>query len=194
MDNFISVIEELYKSKNWKKIVETYHNHPERNRVLWVYPSEENFVFLKACLNELHNDSVLSIGCGSGLLEWMITEATGIPVSGVEIDKAWWHCKYAPPTFIPLILTSKEPEDRLKQRLHQSDNTALLFCYFNNRTSFEEYIKYYSGNTLIIIGPGDGKNVHTDPKPFDDIEEPWKLYKSQEVRDSKDFIAVYCKI
>ncbi|KAL0831785.1 hypothetical protein ABMA28_001323 [Loxostege sticticalis] len=190
-ENLVNDIIDLQREKKWKEIVERYHDHPDRNKLLWVFPSKENFEFLKERLQRLCCDGVLSVGCGSGLLEWMITEATGIPVSGVEIDGAWWHCKYAPPTFIPLLFTANELDKDIQSLLQESHSTALLFCYFNNRQAFNEYLKYFSGNVIVIIGPADGKGVHTDPKPFGDVPEEWKLYDSQEVRDSKDFIAIY---
>lgn len=114
-------------------------------------------------------------------------------MSGVEVDSAWWNSKYAPPTFISLLLTSPKLDKDTINVLQNSMNTAIMFCYFNNRPAFEDYIKHFSGTCLIIIGPGDDKGVHTDPKPFDDVNEDWMLYKWQEVRSSKDFIAVYCK-
>lgn len=114
-------------------------------------------------------------------------------MAGIEVDGTWWHCKYAPPTFIPLRLTNAKLEQAIIDVLKGGSETALLFCYFNNRPGFNEYIKYYSGSVLVIIGPGDGKGVHTDPKPFGDVSEDWSLHKWQEVRDSQDFIAVYKK-
>ncbi|XP_063827087.1 uncharacterized protein LOC135076591 [Ostrinia nubilalis] len=192
-ENLVNDVVELYKEKKWKDIVEKYHDHPDRNKLLWVFPSEENLSFLRKHLQRLRCDKVLSIGCGSGLLEWIITEATGIPVSGVEIDGAWWHCKYAPPTFIPLLFTANKLERDIITLLQESHNTALLFCYFNNREAFKEYLKYFSGKVVVIIGPADGKGVHTDPRPFGGISEEWTLYHSQEVRDSKDFIAIYSR-
>lgn len=45
----------------------------------------------------------------------------------------------------------------------------------------------------MIIGPGDGKGVHTDPRPFGDVSSEWRLYNFQEVRNSRDFITVYCR-
>ncbi|CAG9787436.1 unnamed protein product [Diatraea saccharalis] len=191
-ENLVNDVIVLYKDKKWRDIVEKYHDHPERNKLLWVYPSENNFRFIKECLQQLGCDKIMSVGCGSGLLEWMITQATGVPVSGVEVDGAWWHCKYAPPTFIPLMMTTSKLEDDLISILRASNTTALLFCYFNNRDAFEDYLKYYSGKVLIIIGP-KGKGVHTDPKPFGDLNDTWKLWKSQEVRSSMDYIAVYLK-
>lgn len=67
----------LYQGGDWREIVKTCHDHPERSRVLWVFPSEENFRFLGDCVRSLGCDRVLSVGCGSGLLEWMIIQATG---------------------------------------------------------------------------------------------------------------------
>ena len=46
-------------------------------RYLWIRPSEDNLQFIKdealknGCLQ------IISIGCGSGLLEWLIHQATG---------------------------------------------------------------------------------------------------------------------
>lgn len=75
--DIVADIRDLYKDNKWREIVARYHDHPERNKVLWVYPSEENFSFVKNCLAELRCDRIVSIGCGSGLLEWMIIQATG---------------------------------------------------------------------------------------------------------------------
>ncbi|CAK1579038.1 unnamed protein product [Parnassius mnemosyne] len=190
-ESLVNSILNLYKNKNWKAIVSRYHDHPDRSKLLWVFPTEENFAFLRDSVLDLGCDGILSIGCGSGLLEWMITEATGFPVSGIEIDGAWWHCKYAPPTFIPLILTTPTLNSSTISLLRDAKSVALLFCYFNNGPAFAEYIKHYSGPVIVIIGPGCGKGVHTDPTPFEDLGEEWKMYRSQEIRDSQDYIAIY---
>lgn len=113
-------------------------------------------------------------------------------MSGVEVDGAWWRCKYAPPNFIPLLFTAPTLDKDTITLLRNSDSTALLFCYFNNGPAFKDYIEHFSGKVLIIIGPGEGKGVHTDPKPFDNVPE-WTLHVSEEVGNTKDFIAVYCK-
>lgn len=77
MDDLVTEVITLYQQKKWKDIGEKFHDHPDRNKLLWVFPSEDNFRFLAQCLQELGCARVLSIGCGSGLLEWMFTEATG---------------------------------------------------------------------------------------------------------------------
>lgn len=77
MRDFADKIIDLYKEKNWKEIIAKYHDHPERSKVLWVFPTEDNFRFLKECLDSLSCHKIVSVGCGTGLLEWMITESTG---------------------------------------------------------------------------------------------------------------------
>lgn len=116
---------------------------------------------------------------------------SGYPTSGIEVDGAWWHCKYAPPTFIPLLLTNQKLDKEIVTLLRNCHRTALLFCYFNNGLAFKEYLDKFSGNVLIIIGPGHGKSVHTDPRPFGDVPDQWILHESQEVESTKDYIAVY---
>ncbi|XP_046967431.1 uncharacterized protein LOC124535300 [Vanessa cardui] len=191
MEDIVENVTSLYKQGDWKTIVANYRNHPQRNKVLWVYPTEENFEFIANCMVELKCQTILSIGCGSGLLEWMITEATGYHVTGIEVDGAWWRCKYAPPTFVPIVFTGQKLDESIITLLENSSQIALLFCYFNNGPAFKEYLDKFAGKVLIIIGPGDGKGVHTDPRPFGDVPEEWILHDSQEVENSKDYIAVY---
>lgn len=76
-ENFVNNVIELYKNGQWQEITERYHDYPERNKLLWVFPSEGNFRFLRTCLADLNCDEIISVGCGSGLLEWMIVQATG---------------------------------------------------------------------------------------------------------------------
>ncbi|XP_050349466.1 uncharacterized protein LOC126772910 [Nymphalis io] len=191
MEDIVEAVTSLYKQGDWKTIVKNYRSHPQRNKVLWVFPTEENLEFIANCMAELKCEMILSIGCGSGLLEWMITAATGYHVSGIEVDGAWWQCKYAPPTFIPLRFTGQKLDQATITVLESSSQIALLFCYFNNGLAFKEYVDNFGGKVLIIIGPGDGKGVHTDPRPFGDVPEEWILHDSQEVESSKDYIAVY---
>lgn len=76
-DLCVSSIVELYRKGDWRSIVHSYHTNPARNKVLWVFPSEDNFEFIKNILADLNCNQVLSIGCGSGLLEWMLNQAIG---------------------------------------------------------------------------------------------------------------------
>jgi hypothetical protein len=46
-------------------------------RYLWVRPSEDNLQFIKQQIVKAGCCQLVSIGCGSGLLEWLIHAATG---------------------------------------------------------------------------------------------------------------------
>lgn len=114
----------------------------------------------------------------------------GFVVTGYEINKDWWESKYSNPKFINLNYCEGSPE-----KDSFNSNYALLFCYFNNGPAFLDYINTYEGNVVFIIGPGKDRGRHTDPQPFKANfgSVKWRLHGYQEVKDTKDFIAVYVK-
>lgn len=69
---------ELYKQENWRELI-GLNNSENINalKLLWVWPSEKNLDFIKSVVIEQGCDSITSIGCGCGLLEWIIIQATG---------------------------------------------------------------------------------------------------------------------
>lgn len=111
-------------------------------------------------------------------------------VTGIEVDESWWNSKYAKHKFMPLKFTKMPPNEQLL-----CSNEALLFCYFNHGQAFKDYIKIYKGTVVFIIGPGPGRGTLTNPEPFsaDFGTNGWELIDNQEIRDTKDFIAVYVK-
>lgn len=111
-------------------------------------------------------------------------------MTGYEVNQEWWDSKYSNPQFIKLNYFSLPLDNN-----SLNADCALLFCYFNNGPAFREYVKFFKGKVVFIIGPGKGKGRHTDPQPFlnsfEDIH--LRLDSYQEVKDSKDFIAVYIR-
>lgn len=104
----------------------------------------------------------------------------------MEVDPGWWNSKYAPPRFLPLHFVKHDEIMTIEQ------DSALLFCYFNNERVFNRYMEHYLGHCLIIIGPGKDRGAHCNPEPFQLQNHPdWKLSASQEIRDTGDFIAIY---
>ncbi|KAJ8931244.1 hypothetical protein NQ314_015863 [Rhamnusium bicolor] len=120
--SFLNSVLELYKDNKWKEILNLNEKSDNLNalKILWVWPSEENLYFIRKVLYEQNLDGIISLGCGCGLLEWIINKSTG---------------------------------------------------------------------------PGKGSGRLTDPEPFKVNFEnlKWRLYGFQEIKDSKDFIAVYVK-
>lgn len=64
----------LYKEKKWKEIVENYNGE---NKLSWIIPSEANIKFIEIILLENSLSGIISVGCGSGLLEWIVKESLG---------------------------------------------------------------------------------------------------------------------
>lgn len=132
---------------------------------------------------------------------------------GYEVNRQWWESKYSIPSFIPLEYVDG---DQLNVDGLIPEDFALMFCYFNDGSAFREYVNrfryvnypawktpagnyvfylLYRGLMIIIIGPDDGSGRHTDPQPFTaDFGQPcWVLIRQQEIKNTKDFIAIYIR-
>uniref|UniRef100_A0A1B0GGJ3 Uncharacterized protein n=1 Tax=Glossina morsitans morsitans TaxID=37546 RepID=A0A1B0GGJ3_GLOMM len=195
------------ETKNWRQVLK-YGEGLELNskrKLLWTWPTEKYLQNLKYLLGELDIKDILSIGCGSGLLEWLLTESLDIFVYGLEIDRNWWQSQYAMKSFIKLnyaddiliVPTRLEDAQKFLQNccnLHNW-NFALLFCYFNNRQAFLYYVSVYRGKWIILIGPSEDANVHSDPMPLQpefEIEsaKQWQLRESLHLNEC-DILALY---
>ena len=63
---------------DWQGIVQLYENGFTDEKLLWFQPDSNGLNFLRKNLVELGVQGVSSIGCGSGLLEWLIYSSTGM--------------------------------------------------------------------------------------------------------------------
>lgn len=70
---------EYYREGSWRKILNLNETSDNKDalKLLWVWPSEQNLKFLKKTIEELNCQGITSIGCGCGLLEWIIKRSTG---------------------------------------------------------------------------------------------------------------------
>lgn len=116
-------------------------------------------------------------------------------ITGLEVDKDWWM-RHKP--FIPLNFLAPNQEITsqflLDSSLFRNWNFALMFCYFNCREAFNQYVEAYRGNWIIIIGPADKTGRYTEPLPLDKEFQKNKNYKLvcfQEFGDNHDIIAIY---
>lgn len=171
MESLENKLLELIAMRDWKKIIQLNgcYSLNEKSRFLWAWPSEKCLQKLKSVLTENHVQCILSIGCGSGLLEWILEESTGLSVTGVELINSLWASNYSPSKFIKLNFIEGDPSTECLQACvspSNIDNFALLFCYFNNKLAFDKYVEAYRGSVVIIIGPRNDCDIVTDPMPL----------------------------
>lgn len=69
----------LTENRQWSQILELGKLYPQHevSRFLWAWPSEKCLRKMNTTFKVLGITKILSIGCGSGLLEWIIQETTG---------------------------------------------------------------------------------------------------------------------
>lgn len=188
------IIVTLYNNHNWKDIVNlaSLIDHSKQYRLFWILPTLDDLNWITEILNAHKVSGVVSIGCGCGLIEWLLQSFSGLDVIGIELDSSWWHSKYAPTLFLENIIFIDEKKGR---DLSIQKNYSILFCYFNNGEAFSNYMNNYEGNLLFVIGPAEGQQRSTDPLPFDEkfTRYNWKLLAKRLIMTSKDYITVYTR-
>lgn len=72
----------LTEKRNWQEILQLnqLYKQCELSRFLWAWPTINCLKKLKKSLMNNGITKILSIGCGSGLLEWIIQETIGIHI------------------------------------------------------------------------------------------------------------------
>lgn len=103
----------------------------------------------------------------------------------------------APKPFINLEFAKRKlPSSFLGNTCTRLPNYGLLFSYFNNPRAFNDYVRYFIGNFLIMIGPSlkTPAEKHIDPMPeAPDFETPklWIKAWSKEIGCNKDICVIW---
>lgn len=79
-ENFQNDVRECAKKKDWKKIILLCQRNglTVTSETLWTFPSEYCLNYLKRLWKSFDVTNILSVGCGSGLLEFIIHESIGL--------------------------------------------------------------------------------------------------------------------
>lgn len=78
-ENFQNDVRECVKKRDWRKILQlsrAYGTHVT-SEVLWTFPTEYCLTYQKAIWKSINITNILSVGCGSGLLEFVLHESIG---------------------------------------------------------------------------------------------------------------------
>jgi len=182
---------EMMKNGDWKKVIQEFQGVDEYREplLLWIRPTLACLTFIQQEIEKLGLSSVSSVGCGCGTLEWLLKAATGVCVTGYEVNRIWWEGGHSTPHYINM-----EYVDELEGKTCLIPaNTAIMFCYFNNLPYFNKYLQEYQGPCVILIGPEDHAKRHCDPEPLylEDCED-WRLTSKHRL-EGDDLITVYVR-
>ncbi|XP_034247191.1 uncharacterized protein LOC117648649 [Thrips palmi] len=173
--------------------------------LLWLQPTMDILRFIGDAARRHGVRDVISVGCGSGLFEWLLASATGLDVLGLEVNRGWWESRYSPPTFLPLVFPDEDgDQSAVEEALRGRSDSCLMFCYFNDTAAFLEYQRAFRGRLLVVAGPVHASHIghaapsaptaHCHPHPFSkDIPSPWKLDASTPIGSTGDYVAVYTR-
>lgn len=111
------------------------------------------------------------------------------------MDVGWWTSRFHPTIFIPIEFTNSPIDKDFPSRgCFRGYHPVLLFCYFNNSKAFNEYLKVFQADTLILIGPKDNVGIHTDPLPLSpsfDHPSEWTFENCKYLEDDVNVICMY---
>lgn len=180
----LDALQEIYSltggdeaKQSWRKLLVLGNTLDKqlKRKLLWIWPTASDINKFIQTMQQLGLQTVLSIGCGSGLLEWLISAVgeNAILVYGLERDPNWWCSKYAVQSFIPLnyVDNTESTGSRLDSTVFSRCCSgvmpcALLFCYFNNHRAFLDYLNVFEGTWVVLIGPQPTIGIHTNPNPL----------------------------
>ncbi|XP_059483625.1 uncharacterized protein LOC132201461 [Neocloeon triangulifer] len=181
----------MCRAGDWCGVVEYLCKGEHKPLLLWPRPTINAIEFIEKHLKRNNINRLLSLGCGTGLLEWIIQCAVKeLNVIGVEVDEEWWSSVYAPPVFHPL----NYPNDSAVTESLLNESTALLFCYFNCEPAWMEYLAKFKGSLIIVCGPVLGSGTHSNPQPFQSLTEEWTVVDGIKIGNTHDSIAIYARI
>merc|ERR1719250_220310 len=179
---------QLIQKGDWRAVIQEYEGIDEYREPLlvWIRPPLACLTFIQQQLTILGLDTVSSVGCGCGTLEWLLQAATGVRVRGYEVNRQWWEGTHSTPHYI----TMEYVDEMDGKTCTIPASSAIMFCYFNSLDYFHTYLQDYKGPCVILIGPVDGVR-HCEPEPKYLMNQSlWFMMDTLALR-GEDMIAVY---
>lgn len=78
-DNIDENILSLYNAQKWEEIaaLSFASSNPKSSRLSWVLPDISDLYWINDIIRKYNLSGVASIGCGCGLLEWLLQKCSG---------------------------------------------------------------------------------------------------------------------
>ena len=93
---------EMMRAGDWRAVLEEVKTDEKYREPLlvWIRPSLGCLEFIRRELSALDLTCISSVGCGCGTLEWLLSAATGLTVTGYEVNRLWWEGEHSTPHLI----------------------------------------------------------------------------------------------
>ena len=102
----------------------------------------QDILFLQTQLKRSKSSTLISVGIGYGILEFVLRKVTGMAVVGIDVAD-----KRSKPllTEVHLYLTKNKLDISLWAQ------NVLMFCWSTNQIPWEYYLKHFEGDLIIVI-------------------------------------------
>lgn len=202
-EELVQEVMRLHKAEKYEEILDTFYNvvssgdHKDKNTIrllLWPAPTLQDLIVLNGFIISREISHVYSIGCGTGLLEWLLLQNYSryfaSPVSDNENSPSEeptdMEALPAHSPLLPLSLTAVEvdsqwwankyappvfyphsyaAEDFPQGTPFGTESDLIIFSYFNSLKVFAEYLRLFRGIYVVIIGPT--QKQYCAPNPTD---------------------------
>lgn len=69
----------LYNAQKWKEIaaLSSVISNPKSSRLSWILPDMSDLCWINDIIRKYNLSGIASIGCGCGLLEWLLQKYSG---------------------------------------------------------------------------------------------------------------------
>lgn len=131
-----------------------------------VFPTPELVKTIAKHLQDCKVIGATSIGCGQGLLEFLLSEYFK-DVVGVDVQEQSEVQQFV------LEKMHYRQVTRQGEVVNVPSNHALIFCW-GTRAPWQEYIKKYNGNCLVIISD-ESCDPHPEKEDAKKVLANWKL-------------------
>jgi hypothetical protein len=143
-------------------------------------PTVAMLACLRAAVVDAHASVVITLGCGRGLLEWLLAcelEPAGVDVRTFELDGV--QVDFVPEEWVTRVRSGAEPP--------AMPQDAVLLCAWGETGMFPPYLSAYPGRCVITIGEESG--LFTDPEPRCDLGDGWAMASAHEF--GSDSVTIY---
>ncbi len=207
---FCNRLEKLLSSNKYGKALALCNSYGEITNVkiasgpnlYYVQPRIDMYKLIYKAVKDSQCESIYSIGAGNGIFERLLTEYTAIPVIGVEVNSH--RCpgcdhedRYDHLEYCGGLLKYLSTNDRIFVKNEQDTylvpkSSTIMFVYGYPGSCWEEYLKEYLGNLVIIVS---GRNLACiDPKLDCLTYEPYANHWKQHTINTYIGIAIYSRI